>query len=205
MKQLSLIEQKQALWTCSDDWETPDRIARFMGSLVKPTDLQILEPAAGTGQIAQYLPAQTCCIEINPLRYQVGKARLPRHGWTCMDFLGSDTASRLGTRFYKTFDLVPTNPPFSLAIEFIEISLSLLNPANPETRLLFLLPTDFFQLVGHNNRFQRMNAHIHHKYELVSRVAYLKNGIPQNGRQIYDAVYDIRPGKLGGAITFVNA
>lgn len=205
MKQLSLIEEEQALWTCSDDWETPDRIARFMGSLVKSTDLQILEPAAGTGQIAQYLPEMTLCIEINPLRFEIGAARHSDQDWMRADFLASSIPEFLKVRDRYPFDLIITNPPFSLAIEFIERSLSLLNPANSDARLLFLLPTDFFQSGGRNATFQKMNAHIHHKYEIVNRVAYLKNGIPKDDRQIYDAVYDIRPGKLGGCITFVNA
>jgi hypothetical protein len=40
----------------SDDWETPDSVAKAIASLVLPSDFDILEPAAGRGQIAKYLP-----------------------------------------------------------------------------------------------------------------------------------------------------
>jgi hypothetical protein len=39
----------------SDCWETPDDIARRIAALVPERDRMILEPAAGNGQIAQYL------------------------------------------------------------------------------------------------------------------------------------------------------
>jgi hypothetical protein len=37
------------------------------------------------------------------------------------------------------FDLIVTNPPFSLAIQFIEQGLRLLDKDNPNARLLYLL------------------------------------------------------------------
>ncbi|MBD6620943.1 hypothetical protein FNW02_35760 [Komarekiella sp. 'clone 1'] len=200
----------------NDSWETPNNIAQVMSELVLPSDEYILEPCAGTGQIAKNIPhPESCsilCMDINKSRVENGRYNVPNCTWLCTDFLRSEIEP------YTEFDLVITNPPFSKCMEFIERSLSLLNPNNPSARLLFLMPSDIFQAKSRANAFSKLNAHIHHIYPIVGRVDYLINGVPasktfvekngkmvrRSGRQTCDAVWDIRPGKLGGCTTFIT-
>ena len=205
MEQLNLIDFAEYVsdeW-CSDDWETPDPVARYMASLVKPTDNRILEPAAGTGQIVKYLPESRwinlIANEINPSRFTQGLKNAPDAYWMCSDFpmwLNPDSQYLIE----DGFDLIITNPPFSKAIEFIEHSLQLLDCNNPEARLIYLLPCDFFQSQGRAKQFAELDCRIYQRHSIVGRVAYLKNGVPFDQRQIYDCVYEIRPGKVGDAL-----
>ncbi len=68
-----------------DDWETPDDVASSMAALVKTSDgrganrlrhRRVLEPAAGSGQIAQFLPTGSLCCEIKPHRVALGNRKL---------------------------------------------------------------------------------------------------------------------------------
>jgi hypothetical protein len=200
MQQLSLFPETQIEW-CSDDWQTPNEIASLMAKLVRPVDRRILEPSAGKGQIVKYLPEQedreVFCVELNRDRYTYGCSLLrPHHYWLHADFLHD--------QILGNFDLIIGNPPFSLCVEFVRRSLTLLNPSNPESRILFLLPIDWNCSVERGTMWKNLDAHIHHEYRIMGRVAYLDaSGIPQTKRQIYDAVFDVRPG-LGSAITYLG-
>jgi len=169
-----------------NDWETPDHVARFMGSMILPTDSNVLEPAAGTGQIVRHLPSwvDITALEVNPVRYSKGSQFL-QAGWYCADFLAED---------WPLQDVVITNPPFPLGCEFLAKSLQLLDPSYPLARCLFLLPLDYFSSKKRFDSLRSSGAHIHHLHVIRGRIAYLKDGIPQKGRQIYDAVFDIRLG-----------
>jgi hypothetical protein len=104
-------------------------------------------------------------------------------------------------------------------MEFVGRSLDLLNPNNPDARLLFLMPSDIFQAKSRAIAFSKLDAHIHHIYPIVGRVDYLINGVPasqtrvekggklvkRSGRQTCDAIWDIRLGKSGGCTTFINS
>jgi hypothetical protein len=212
-------------WT-NDDWETPDDVAKKMAGLIKGDDVLICEPCCGTGQIIKYLPLHTTeltCCEINSERS--AKALEKTRYWNYKDTLY--TSDFLGDIAYKLnwigyFDVVITNPPFSKCVQFIERSLELLNPDNPNARLLFLLPVDWMSAKGRAEHWRRLDAHIHHVYLVEGRTDYLKNGVPasqlpkvckhsgnvilhpinkkpvmMSGRQLSDAVFDIRQGKDG--------
>ena len=79
----------------------------------------------------------------------------------------------------------------------------LLNRNNPDARLLYLLPVDFCSSVERGQAFQALDCHIYHEYRILNRVAYIRDGKAYKGRQIYDAVFDIRPGNQTGAISFL--
>lgn len=51
-------------------WETPDSVAQRITATINSSDCHIIEPAAGTGQIAQFLPPSSLCCEIEPLRIE---------------------------------------------------------------------------------------------------------------------------------------
>jgi hypothetical protein len=205
----------------NDDYETPDYEAQMMSNLVLPTDINILEPFAGTGQIVKYLPSDRYIdtIEIKPSRY----SRLRENGasFRCCGSFFEWTESEI-TSYY---DLIISNPPFSEIMRAIAHSLTLLNRDNPTARILFLIPLDTFSSKERSKNLKDMDAHIHHTYLLPKRIDYLKdgmpmskcqkviNGVPQfnsngkpimnSGRQCYDAVFDIRPSKEGATTTFL--
>jgi hypothetical protein len=211
MNQLTLFEPQVIVSDdfTNDDYETPDWLAKAMANLVLPTDKQVLEPFAGSGQIAKYLPTDRSveCLEIKYSRFLEGKNNAPFAAWVNGDFFKD--ASIWGC------DLIVTNPPFSLCVEAVAKSLRLLNNS-PNSRLLFLMPLDWNCSQGRAKAWESLNAHIHHIYPIADRVDYLKEGIPMSkcqkiinglpqfkngkpvmnsGRQCYDAVFDIRLGK----------
>jgi hypothetical protein len=85
------------------------------------------------------------------------------------------------------------------------------------------MPVDTLFSHKRSQQFQMLNAHVHHIYKIVGRVDYLKNGVPasqcpktkngvsvfdkkgnpvrMSGRQCYDAIFDIRPGKQGAVMS----
>ncbi len=165
-------------WT-PDDWETPDKVAYQMAAMIAADERVILEPSAGSGQIAQYLPPGAICVEKSVGRFRAGRHRCPDCEWHRADFLGWCEV--------EPVDVVIGNPPFSLWAEFLSQSLDLLAPAG---RVLFLGPCDQF----HKPTFL---AKLSHPVEVtahpvVGRVAYLKEGVPHRGRQIYDSIFEIR-------------
>ncbi|WP_193199853.1 hypothetical protein [Nostoc sp. MG11] len=114
---MTVIEQVSTIPWNTDDWETPDSIAQAMTQLILLSDLYILEPCAGTGQIVKHIAhpymRNILCMDINKSRMEKGQRNAPDCTWLCTDFLRSEI--ELATEF----DLVITNPPFSKCMEFI--------------------------------------------------------------------------------------
>lgn len=197
MKQLSLLPEPENNWT-SDDWQTPDSVAIAMSKLINKSDRRILEPCAATGQIAKFLPIDTdnVCCEISLNRWREGLNNASWCHWLNINYFEN---YELGV-----FDLIIGNPPFSRCVEFIERSLQLLNTQNNEARILFLLPLDWNCSKARAIAWKRLNAHIHHLYQIEGRVAFLDaNGVPQTKRQVCDAVFDIRPGRRNSGISYL--
>lgn len=193
-------------WT-NDDWETPSPIAQQIGALIRDDERFILEPAAGTGQILRFikwdLDPFVVAVELKPDRFNRGRQRCSGE-WINSNFLFDNLIKDWTPDAQKSFefDLIVTNPPFSLRMEFIERSLSFLRPNG---RLLFLMPIDFNCGLRMGNKWKQLDCHIHHVYRIQNRIAYLNaKGKPQSGRQVYDAVFDIRLGKLGGVTSFLG-
>jgi hypothetical protein len=218
MNQLALFEEQVTTDDFTkDDYETPGWLSLAMSRLVLPTDRLILEPFAGSGQIAKLLPSDRLieCVEIKYSRFLQGKNNAPFATWVNGDFFND--VSIWGC------DLIITNPPFSLCVEAVAKSLRLLND-NPNSRLLFLMPLDWNCSQGKSKAWDALDAHIHHIYPIADRVDYLKEGIPMSkcqkiingvrqfkngkalmnsGRQCYDAVFDIRLGKNHSVSTLI--
>lgn len=191
-----------------DCWETPDDIACAMSKLILPSDRFVCEPAAGTAQIARLLPPGSFCCEIKPQRVKIGKQRACHCHWLNTDFLSLELGNPPLSNFEGLepgFDLFLSNPPFSLALPFIEQGLRLLNKGNPNARLLYLLPIDFASSIKRGLALQSLDCHLHHLHLIINRVAYIREGIAWRKRQIYDAVFDIRPNqKESAAISFLK-
>lgn len=200
----------------ADDWETPDDVASSIAALVKTSDgreanrlrhRRVLEPAAGSGQIAQFLPTDSKACEIKPYRVSLGRQKAPHCHWIQADFFSLNLESPLLSdieQLSQGYDLIITNPPFSQCIQFLQQGLKLLNKNNPQARLLYLLPVDFCSSVERGQALRALDCHIYHEYRILNRVAYLRDGKAYKGRQIYDAVFDIRPGNQTGAISFLS-
>lgn len=165
---------------CADDWETPDQVARFMASLLTRDDYLVVEPSAGTGQIAKYLPDQSICIESNPLRCASGRLVAPRCEWVCADWI----TPKLGR-----IDCIIGNPPFSLGVEFLSVSAQRLNK---DGRILFLLPSEYFQSQARAIALKKTGLVITHQWAIAGRVGYLKQGEVFNQRQCYDSVFEFK-------------
>lgn len=183
------IEQHHIEPWCNDDWETPDAVAMAMTEIaasICADTAHILEPAAGTGQIAKYL-VKVCdhvhCSEISPSRFRAGIGKVPKAYWENDDFLRKpDEVEEMESDWFK-FDLAVTNPPFSLGMEFLERSLEIADKA------LFLLPTEYFQSQGRARQLHAMGAGIVKEWRIAGRVGYLKRGQPENNRQCYDSIF----------------
>ena len=162
--------------------------------------LSILEPCAGTGMIARAI-VDICEIggweyELTAIEIRKDRAAVledNRYFSIDADFLDFDFGD-------ERFDVVITNPPFDIGMEILERSLDLIKA---DGRCLFLLPIAYFQSQDRAKKFAKLNAHIHRVYPIVGRVAYLKNGVPETGRQCEDAVFDVRLGKLDGGVEFI--
>lgn len=214
---MDLLPIEEDLWS-PDDWETPDRIASAMANLVLPSDKRILEPSAGTGQIVKFLPSGISrsatskivwCLEPNPRRFQI----LRKISFSPFHEIDSSVRFPVSTcDFFEDmnvfpkhkFDLLITNPPFSKIQTFIQRGLTFLNPENPTARLLYLLPIDWMSLKSVAQWWQETDAHIHHVYAVAGRIAYIKNGVPISGRRRNDAIFDIRLGRDGSAVSYLE-
>lgn len=173
-------------WT-SDDWETPNDIAAAIARLITIHEINILEPTAGNGQIVKNIPfnKRVWAIEQKEGRYVYG-ADCSRN----CSFIQWINADFLSTSLEMRFDVIVTNPPFSLRMEFIERSLQLLKSNG---RLLFLLPIDFYCGNAMGDKWRQLPCYIYKQYTIQYRVPYLNSdGVPQKGRRVYDAVFDIR-------------
>lgn len=181
MNQLELISTPANTWETSDDWETPDDIAQRIAAMGRGDDGFVIEPSAGTGQIAQYLPLGSWCIESNSCRASIGAERCPDKEWMLEDFLST-------TRRDMMPDLVIGNPPFSLWTEFLIHALEL-----GAGRVVFLGPCDQFHKPTVWRRLGPWADRIQvTPHPIVGRVAYLRDGVPVHGRQVYDSIFEVK-------------
>jgi hypothetical protein len=196
-------QSKSEDW-CNDDWETPDQVAAFMGGLIQKGERHIIEPAVGTGRIARHLPAGSTCVELNPLRHVAGA--VPSQNWICDDFIGWAADYMVGVEdfpdSFPLFDLVIGNPPFSLGAEFLDASYQLIKKTG---RILFLLPTQYFQSQERAAMLRTTGLVISRQWAIAGRVGYLKDSKVCNKRQCYDSVFEFRcAGTAEEAISIVD-
>ncbi|HAX75745.1 MAG TPA: hypothetical protein DCY88_07900 [Cyanobacteria bacterium UBA11372] len=174
-------------WLSDDDWETPNSLAKFVAELVSDCKT-ILAPGAGRGQIEKYLSpqAEIYAIENNYKRFIEGRKNVANAHWQHADFFQVNPLQ---------VQAVVCNPPFSQGCEFIEQSLNWLDTSFPKARCVFILPIDFFCAKERGRFISGLNCHFYQQYPIVGRIAFLRDGAPENRPQRYHAVFDIRPGQ----------
>lgn len=180
-----------------DDWETPPKLAKYIASLVSPEEKLILSPGAGRGNIEAYLPKdrEVWAIERKRNRFEEGRLKLPHLCWVNSDFLQFE--------FDRGFDVAIGNPPFSddVSMAFIDYALHLIKP---DGRILFILPTDHFQSQERARLLSLMGAVIHHKFDIVGRVGFIKEGAIEPNPKRHHSVFDIRKsGRSGVSLVWV--
>lgn len=172
-------------WETDDDYETPDPEARMLAAQVLSGDELIIDAGAGCGNITQHLirdGRRVIAIEANPKRLMIGQERWPKALWIKKDFLNV-TPWDFGNP--QRVDLVIGNPPFSLLVDFINHSFGEL--LKPTGRIVLLLPGDTFHKPTIIKAIKQPFDLDERK--VIGRISYLKDGIPQSGRQIYDSIF----------------
>lgn len=161
-----------------DQYETPDYIAEFLADRYLTEFYRILEPSAGTGNIACWFDTdRTDCIEIDTARYEIGKTKTNNANWFNQNFL------TLPPQDYY-YDLIIGNPPYGDAvsgdryrltpIEFIKKATPMLST---DGVIVFLLESDYFRSKHRSEYFDSLgNIYINHKIDIIGRLKFLVNG-----------------------------
>ncbi|MEO1399623.1 MAG: class I SAM-dependent methyltransferase [Cyanobacteria bacterium J06635_1] len=168
----------------TDDWETPDDIAKALADLVR-LDERVVEVGAGGGQISQYLYGSPICVESSVKRVARGREKAQHCKWVEEDFFHWAARQR-----NNCVDCFIANPPFSIALDLVEAALPLLATKG---RFLLLLPTEFFQSQTRAAQLRALGLVISNEWRIAGRVAYLKLGVSHPGRQCYDSIFELRP------------
>ena len=165
----------------------PKTLKLFLDEFLKDNSLDgdVLEPACGQGHISKTIK------EVIPNCDVLSTDLINRgYGQGGIDFLTHD--------YGRTFDVVITNPPFSLAKEFIEKGLDVSNKY-----VIMLCKIQLLEGVGRKDMF--LNTPLKYVYVHSSRQATWKEGRPtdSNGKKwattmclawfVWDKEYDGEP------------
>lgn len=186
---------------------TPAHVTRFAKTLIdRRYDCMVCELGAGNGSISSVLPPDSLCVEICEKYIIDGKEKVSHVKWLHHDALDPEFySSRFGM-----YDLVVSNPPFELALQFIFVALAIIRnyrwSSRPDSniepgtkragRLLFLLPSDYFEASNLRARvFKLLDFHIETEYRL-GHLSYYANA-PNAQKQTCDSLFVLRPGGRG--------
>lgn len=123
-----------------DFYATPEQTVRLMLDNVKVNGgaIDILEPSAGNGNVVSVV--REYCSDANIDAYEIREEE-----YSNLVNAGADSVqicNFLDCESDKKYDLIIGNPPYSIAIDFIEKSLNMLKS---DGRLIFLLRTNFLE------------------------------------------------------------
>ena len=160
-----------------DFYPTPPWVTRLILDHVMPDPvpaqgrtLSVLEPAAGEGHILEVVRerapwAELNGIELDPLRAATCRERL-NIGESIVDGSFLDASTRFRSAWQP--DLVITNPPFDLAIEFVKMALSVFLP---KTTIAMLMRLAFLETEA---RADLMATNCPDVYVLATRPSFVK-------------------------------
>lgn len=178
---------------------TPKAVVDYLRTLIQPDkERTCIDIGSGSGSFSAALPPGSACVEILKHRYEEGQTALPAMRWYNADALDP---SFYGEHLGK-YDLVISNPDFEVGMQFLQLALLLVRNASlhgnddpaASGRLIFLLPTDFFE--GSKSRmrlFKLMDFHIEQEYRLGHLQFYAHN--PFGSKLNSDSLFVIRPGR----------
>ena len=147
---------------------TPDHVAVFLKQVLDTygmtaTGQKIIDLGAGHGQLSKNLPANTIAVEKETNRCDKGRRRAPLATWINEDIFGNSFLD-YAIEHRGSFDIVVSNPDFEIALQSIFVGLFLLKP---NSKLFFLLPSDFFEASPARTRvYKILNCHIEKEYKL---------------------------------------
>jgi hypothetical protein len=129
----SVVAQTGHVRHADDFYATPAWCTRSVLETLDLKDgLRVLEPAAGEGAILRELLGANPRMKVQGV--EVDEGRMTRASSLCR----VDHSSFIGWKSRTKFDLVITNPPFALAMDFIQASLPLLATTGTAALLLRL-------------------------------------------------------------------
>jgi hypothetical protein len=194
---------------------TPDSVVNFLKTVLLPPlpiaplqqhggqRLVCADLGAGNGALTRALPPGSLAVEMMSARVQLGKQCAPDMAWLCEDVTSAAFyRSRVGQ-----FDVVISNPDFEVGLQFIYIALQLIrNPwiesrgdrslsvKSRTGRLIFLLPSDYFEGSALRSRFFRLlDFHIEVEYKL-GHLSYYEHR-PSAEKRTCDSLFVLRPGR----------
>jgi hypothetical protein len=185
---------------------TPQHVVRFLKTLIDVEKEKVcVDLGAGTGSFSGALPPSSLCVEINDRRCAKGRTLKPEMEWLNTDALSPDF---FRDRFGK-FDLVISNPDFEVGLQFLFLGLCMIrntclsdrsqsmSPDDTKSgRLIFLLPSDFFEASNLRARiFKLLDFHIETEYKL-GHLCYYEDQ-PQSQKLTCDSLFVLRPGRAG--------
>jgi hypothetical protein len=152
----------------SDFYATPEKVIHNFLKHYRIPFGTILEPSAGCGNFLKVLREQGHKGHITSVETRAEEL-------TTLDFYSNEIIidDFLSHKFeYNKFDYIIGNPPYSLAIEFLEKCFSISNPKN--TTIIMLLRTAFLESKKRYDFWQRHP--VNHLYVLSERPSFLNNG-----------------------------
>eukprot|EP01083_Nonionella_stella_P171983 588832_1 len=184
---------------------TPNNLGKYISTLIceeegeelrkSKVKLRLADLMAGNGNITQWLPGyHILAVEKNKQRYESGRRCVQRATWLNCDIFSEYFIKNYVFRC-KPFDIVVSNPDFEFGFAAIYVGLLMIR-GNPNAKLIFLLPMDFFNGTKIRQRLYRIcNFHIEKMYS-VGRWNYYKDRYFKSHPKIHcDCIYVIKPGK----------
>jgi len=158
--------------------KTPLELAKYMASIRNKTDKRFGDLMAGNGNITMFIPGNdVLAVEKDKARYEAGMLLARNATWVNMDIFDINFIIQY---IFETqpYDRVFCNPDFEFAFPAIYVGLLMIRN-NPDGRLCFLLPSDFFESSPARARLYRvMNFSIEKEYK-VGRWNYY----PEKGKR----------------------
>lgn len=176
---------------------------------VSPT-LKCADLGAGSGELSVVLPKDSLCVECNKDRVREGQVAFPVGDWVTADVLSPRFLTTILGPNTPSYDVVISNPPFEHAYAFLYIALMMITDkrqcyfedepevdgvartdavnstlcddggAPPHKRLLFLLPSDFFEgAIARRRLYRILGLRVRREFKL-GRWSYYRDRGPRS-------------------------
>lgn len=182
--------------------KTPYELAQYMASIRNDTDARFADLMAGNGNITMFIPGKNVlAVEKQYTRVSAGKLLASNARWIHSDIFASDF---IINEIFKTkpFDRVYCNPDFEFAFAAIYVGLMMIRNQQ-HGRLVFLLPSDFFESSQARRRIYRiMNFSIVKEYKVGRWNYYPEKGSRE--KLTCDSLFVLKHGERDKKYTFTT-